>query len=98
MKQIYNFESYNPPVLNESMLRAAQERRLFKRYVLLIAMAAILFQIAILLFGMLSFEAYPWVAFASFVYVISSTAGAAVLGIVATREGGTHNEQYVCNI
>jgi len=98
MKQIYHFESHNPPLLNESMLRAERERRLFKRYVLLIATAAILFQVAVLLFGMLALKTYPWVAFASFVYVISSTAGAAVLGIVATREGGTHNEQYVCNI
>lgn len=49
MKQIYNFENYAPPALNEKTLRREIERRKLRRQMFLLALAAILSQAAIFL-------------------------------------------------
>ena len=48
MKPIYDFEQMNPPVLNESMLRAELEKRKLKKQTTLIAICGI---ISMLLFN-----------------------------------------------
>ena len=49
MNQIYNFESMEPPVLNESMLQAELEKRRLRRQTTMAAVAGILIQIVLLL-------------------------------------------------
>ena len=45
MKQIYNFEQYTPPVLNENMLREELEQRRLRWQTALLALAGILLQV-----------------------------------------------------
>ena len=51
MKQIYDFNRYPPPVLNENMLRDKLEKRSKKRLTILLAVSGVLLQIVALLLG-----------------------------------------------
>ena len=56
MDQIYDFEQHSPPILNENILRAKLEKQKLRRQTALVAVAGILLQIVMLLFGLISFE------------------------------------------
>lgn len=88
MNQIYNFEQYKPPVLNENMLRAELERRRLSWQTTLIAVAGILIQILLVLFGFVTKNEYPVITVACLIYVVFSVTGGSVLAIVYTRKGG----------
>ena len=88
MKQIYNFEEHKPPVLNENMLRAELERRRLRWQTALLALAGILLQVVIALFGYSAIDWYPWVSAICFGYVIISTTGCGVIAVTYSRKGG----------
>ena len=88
MNQIYNFEQYKPPVLNENMLRSELERRRLRWQTTLIAVAGILIQILLVLFGFVTKNEYPVITVACLIYVVFSVTGGSVLAIVYTRKGG----------
>lgn len=88
MNQIYNFEQHKPPVLNENMLRAELERRRLRWQTALIAVAGILIQIFLVLFGFVTKNEYPIITVACLIYVVISITGSSVLAIVYTRKGG----------
>ncbi len=88
MKQIYDFEQNNPPVLNENMLRRELERRKVQRQTMVLAAAGILLQVVLLLFGVVSAVSYPVTAVICFIYVLVSAAGSGVIAVVCTRKGG----------
>lgn len=88
MNQLYNFEQYKPPVLNENMLRAELERRRLRWQTTLIAVAGILIQILLVLFGFVTKNEYPVITVACLIYVVFSVTGGSVLAIVFTRKGG----------
>ena len=88
MKQIYNFEHINPPVLNENMLRQKAEAQKLQWQTALIAAAAILLQAIIVFTGISAFDFHPVFSVFSFIYVIISTTGCGVLAVVCTRKGG----------
>lgn len=88
MNQIYNFEQYKPPVLNENMLRAELERRRLRWQTTLIAVAGILVQILLILLGFITKNEYPIITVACLIYVVFSVTGGSVLAIVCTRKGG----------
>ena len=88
MKQIYNFEQHKPPVLNENMLRAELERRRLRWQTALLALAGILLQVVIALFGYSAIDWYPWVSAICFGYVIISTTGCGVIAVTYSRKGG----------
>lgn len=88
MKQIYNFEQHTPPVLNENMLRAEVERRKVKAQTMVLAVAALLMQIAVLIFGAAIMKMYPWLTVLCLGYVVISTSGAGVVAVVYTKKGG----------
>ena len=88
MNQIYNFEQHKPPVLNENMLRAELERRRLRWQTTLIAVAGILIQILLVLFGFVTKNEYPVITVACLIYVVFSVTGGSVLAIVFTRKGG----------
>ncbi len=91
MKQIYNFEQYTPPVLNENLLLAKKERRKLHCQTALIALAGILMQVAVLIFAFSVIRIYPVLTLLSIVYVAVSSIGAGVLTVVYTRKGGVYN-------
>lgn len=88
MKQVYNFEQHNPPVLNESMLRAEMERRKLHWQTALLAVAGLLLQVVIVLFGYSAIDWYPWASAICFGYVIVSTTGFGVVAIAYSQKGG----------
>ena len=88
MKQIYNFEQHKPPVLNENMLRAELERRKLRWQTALLALAGILLQVVVVLFGYSAIDWYPWISAICFGYVIISTTGCGVIAVTYSRKGG----------
>ena len=92
MKQIYNFEQHNPPVLNENMLRAELERRRLRWQTTLIAIAGILLLITAAMLGFLVSEEYPWITALCLTYILFSATGGSVLAIVITKKGGIIHE------
>ncbi len=88
MNQIYNFEQHKPPVLNENMLRAELERRRLRWQTALLALAGILLQVAIVLFGYSAIDWYPWISAICFGYVIITTTGCGVIAVTYSRKGG----------
>ena len=88
VNQIYNFEQYKPPVLNENMLRAELERRRLRWQTALIAVAGILIQVLLILVGFVTKNEYPIITVVCLIYVVISITGSSVLAIVYTRKGG----------
>lgn len=88
MKQIYNFEQHKPPMVNENMLCAELERRRLRWQTALLALAGILLQIVVALFGYSAIDWYPWLSAVCFGYVIISTTGCGVIAVAYSRKGG----------
>lgn len=97
MRQIYDFEQYVPPVLNEAMLRHELERRQLRRQIILLALAVVLSQAATVLFGVLVRELLPVVSTFCFGYTAVSTAGSVVIAVVYSyrKKGGDEVWQLV---
>ena len=84
MKQTYDFERFDPPVLTERILR--QERR---RTVLLVIAGALLEALFAVL-GLLYWDAAPVLALGCICFALISTAGSGAIAIVYTQKGGTN--------
>ena len=81
MTPIYNFESKEPPVLNESMLKSELARRQLRRQTTMAAIAGILTQLVFLLCAFLLAETSPFLAVCCVIYVIFSATGGTVIAI-----------------
>ncbi len=88
MKQIYDFEQYNAPVLNGNMLRQEQEKRRVRRQTALLALAGILFQVVVVMLGYSAIDWYPWLATACLGYVVLSTTACGVIAVAYSHRGG----------
>ena len=88
MKQIYNFESHTPPVLNESMLRAELKKRQLRRQTTLTAIAGILTQLVVLIAAFLLLEHSLFLAVVCISYVIFSTTGGTIVAIFMHSSAG----------
>ena len=88
MKQIYDFERYNPPMLTEAMLRAEAERRRLHGQTALLALAALLLQTAAILLGYSAIDWYPLVSMICFGYVAISATGFGAITVIHSRKGG----------
>lgn len=88
MKQIYEFEQYCPPALNENMIRTKLEQRKLRLQAALIAFAGILIQMVLMMAGCSVMNEYPVITGICLLYVILSATGGGVLAIVYTRKGG----------
>lgn len=88
MKQIYDFEQQNPPVLNEAMLRNELERRKLRRQTALLFVAGLLLQFIAVFVGYSAIDWYPWLTVLCLGYVVVSVTGAGVVAAAYTRKGG----------
>lgn len=97
MRQIYDFEQYVPPVLNEAMLRHELERRQLRKQIILLALAVVLSQTATVLLGVLMRELLPVVSIVCFGYTAVSAAGGVVIAVVYSyrKKGGDEVWQLV---
>lgn len=81
MKQIYNFEAKEPPVLNESILKTEIAKRQLRRQTTMAVIAGILTQLVILLAAFLLTEHSLLLATCCVAYVILSATGGTVIAI-----------------
>ena len=88
MRQIFDFEQQNPPVLNEAMLRNEQERRKLRRQTALLFVAGLLLQFIAVFVGYSAMDWYPWLTVLCLGYVVVSATGAGVVAAAYTRKGG----------
>ena len=96
MKQIYNFETKQPPVLNESMLRAELEKRRLRRQTTIATVAGILMQLALLLLGFGLWEFHPLLSMGCIAYVILSATGSTIIAILMHSGLGKRALQQTC--
>ena len=87
MKPSCDFERFDPPVLNEKMLRRELERRKSRRQTILLAVAGALFQVLFVLCGFLCAETAPLLALSCICFAIVSVAGSGAIAIVYTQKG-----------
>jgi len=90
MKQIYNFDTKEPPVLNESMLKTELAKRQLRRQTAMAAIAGILIQIVLLLCAVLLAKDYIILSILCVAYVIFSTTGGTVVAIIINSSAGKH--------
>ena len=97
MRQIYDFEQYVPPVLNEAMLQHELERRQLKRQIILLALAVVLSQTATVLVGVMLREFQPILSTFCFGYTAVSAAVSVVIAVVYSyrKRGGDEVWQLV---
>lgn len=88
MKQIYNFEEKQPPVLNEPMLKAELTKRQLRRQTAMAAIAGILIQIILLLCAILLAKDYIILSILCVAYVIFSATGGTVVAIIMNSRVG----------
>ena len=88
MKQIYDFEQYEPPVFNENMLRTKQNEKKINVQTTLLVIAGLLLQRVVVLFGYSAIDWYPWISALCFGYVLISTTGGGIIAITYTKKGG----------
>lgn len=94
MRPTYDFERFDPPVLNERMLRRELEKRAERRRTILIAIAGALLQIAAVLLALLVRAWYPALTLTVVCSAILSAAGGGVIAIVYVQKGGIDCESY----
>ena len=88
MKQIYDFEVAAPPILNERILREKAKKRETHRLTLILPVSVVLFQVALLLFGIMTFDVYPVVMLVSLCHIILSAAGSGAIAVIYVQKGG----------
>ena len=91
MKQTFHFEQFDPPILNEKILRRDLEKRAEQRRIVLLVIAGALFQALFILLGLLCWNTAPAVTLACIGFAIVSVVGSGVIAIVYTQKGGTSN-------
>ena len=64
MKQVFDFEQFTPPVLNERLLRRELEKRAERWRIVLLAVTGALFQAVFILLGLLCWNTIPALALA----------------------------------
>ena len=91
MRQTLDFERFDPPVLNERMLRRKLEERQERRYVVLLAIAGALLETALVLLGLLYWTVFPALGLGRFCFALISTAGGGAVAIVFVQKGGAND-------
>lgn len=88
MKQTFDFEQFDPPILNENILRRELEKRAEQRRTVLLTIAGALLQAAFILLGLLCWNTTPVLTLACIGFAIISTVGSGVITIIYAQKGG----------
>ena len=88
MKQTFDFEQFDPPILNENILRRELEKRAELRRTVLLAVAGVLFEAVFILLGLLCWNTAPALALVGIGLAVASMMGSGVIAIVYTQKGG----------
>ena len=93
MKQIYDFDRYPPPVLNENNLRDKVDKRSKRRQSSRPAAGGVLLQMTALLLGVLPCDRYPMLSVCCLVYQLVSMTGGGVIAVVYAQKGGNFHHE-----
>ena len=96
MKQTDYFDRFDPPVLNERMLRRELEKRQERRRTVLLAVAGAMLELALVLLAVLVRGQFPELSLGCICFAIISTAGSAAIAIVYTQKGGESHHECGC--
>ena len=88
MKQTFDFEQFDPPILNENILRRELEKRAERWRTILLTIAGALFQAVFVLLGLLCWSTAPALALACVGFAIVSVVGSGVITIIYAQRGG----------
>lgn len=88
MKQTFDFEQFDPPILNENILRRELEKRAERRRTVLLTIAGALLQAVFVLLGLLCWSTAPALALACIGFAIVSMVGSSVITIIYAQRGG----------
>lgn len=91
MKQTFDFEQFDPPILNENILRRELEKRAERRRTILLTIAGALFQAVFILLGLLCWNTAPAFTLACIGFAIVSMVGSGVITIVYAQKGGANH-------
>lgn len=91
MRQTLDFERFDPPILNERMLRRKLEERQERRRTVLLAIAGALLEAALVLLGLLYWTVFPALSLGCFCFALISTAGGGAVAIVFVQKGGAND-------
>lgn len=94
MKRTFDFEQFDPPILNENILRRELEKRAERRRTVLLTIAGALFQAVFVLLGLLYWSTAPALALACIGFAIVSMVGSGVIAIVYAQKGGASYGLY----
>ena len=84
MRQTFDFERFDPPILNERMLRRKLEERQERR-------RTVLLEAALVLLGLLYWTVFPALGLGCFCFALISTAGGGAVAIVFVQKGGAND-------
>ena len=87
MKQIYDFEQFEPPILNQTILEEKIQEKRAARNAILAAVAGFMMQLLILVAGFVIYEKYPILTMLCVGYVIFSIVGGSVISIIYSKKG-----------
>ncbi len=88
MKQTFDFEQFDPPILNENILRQELEKRAERRRTVLLTVAGALVQAVFILLGLLCWNTIPALTLAFDGFAIVSIVGSGVITIIYAQKGG----------
>ncbi len=88
MKQTFDFEQFDPPILNENILRRELEKRAERRRTVLLTVAGALFEAVFILLGLLCWNTAPALTLIGIGLSVASMMGSGVIAIVYTQKGG----------
>ena len=88
MKQTFDFERFDPPVLNENILRRELEKRAERRRTVLLVVTGALFHAVFILLGLLYWDAVPALTLTLIGAAIVSMVGSGVVTIIYAQRGG----------
>ena len=88
MKQTFDFEQFDPPILNENILRRQLEKRAERRRTVLLTVAGALFEAVFILLGLLCWNTAPALTLIGIGLSVASMMGSGVIAIVYTQKGG----------
>lgn len=91
MRQTLDFERFDPPILNERMLRRKLEERQERRRTVLLAVAGALLEAALVLLGLLYWTIFPALSLGCLCFALISTAGGGAVAIVFVQKGGAND-------
>ncbi len=85
--QIYDFEQYEPPIINEKILEEKLEKKKTTRNATIVAIAGFLMQFLVLTLSFVVYYKMPLLTVLCIMYVIISIIGSSVISIIYSKKG-----------